>query len=736
MPAKSIKKSLHLNGYTGILKIHGFAPCTHLEGDLVVMPLMTQIRNNLTKAFAVFAVFFIVYIVLDWGMDITGRRHQAGSDYIGKVNGTKISYRDFSEMVRQQTDAIRKRTGTEPDEETDRQIRDQVWNALVQQILVEHEVDGLGITVTNDEIRDILLGPHPPEMIANQFKDSLGVFNRAAYDRAVADPQNRQAWIQVENDVRRQRRLEKLQSLLFATTRVTPAELRQRFIDRTITMEGEYVFFDPNRFVPDSAVQVTDADLQKYYNANQDEYKVRAARKLKYVFFSLAPTSNDSASVLTEMNRVLDQAKSGMDFVELAKTYSDEPVNDTTYVKHGELSRQLEDVVFSAKKGQIVGPVSDYSGYHLAKILDERRGSAEFVRASHILLSAKPGADTVAIIQKARELLRRIRNGESFEALAREYSDDAGSKAGGGDLGWTGRGGWVKPFEQAAFGAKVGEVVGPIRTQFGWHIIKVTGRDNRELKLAVLTMKIKASAQSGDATYQRAQDFVSLAKDEGFEKSAELSSYQVRETQEFTKGGFIPGVGVSDAVMNFAFSKKLDAISDPISVPGGVAVFKISKVREEGVRPLEEVKDLVRNAVLREKKMQKLWERVDEFYKTLNPNSDLLTVAKALPDAVAQKTGPFKATDSPQGVGRDYAFIGTALALKPGEISKPFEGTRGYYILKLTSELPFDSTQFAKARSSLADELLQEKRNRLFSEWLTALRDKADIEDLRDRFYR
>jgi peptidyl-prolyl cis-trans isomerase D len=700
------------------------------------MPLMTQIRNNLTKAFAVFAAFFIVYIVLDWGMDISGRRHQATSDYIGKVNGTKISYRDFSELLRQQTDAIRKRTGTEPDEETDRQVRDQVWNALVQQILVEQEVDRLGISVTDDEIRSILLGSHPPEMIANQFKDSLGVFNRAAYDRAVADPQNRQAWIQVENELRRQRRLEKLQSLLFASTRVTPEELRQRFIDRTITMEGEYVLFDPNRFVPDSTVQVTDADLQKYYNANQDEYKVRAARKLKYVFFSLAPTSDDSASVLSEMNRVLDQAKSGMDFIDLAKTYSDEPVNDTAYVKHGELSRQLEDAVFSAKKGQIVGPISDYSGYHLAKILDERRGGAEFVRASHILLNTKAGSDTMAILQKARELLRRIRNGESFESIAREYSDDSGSKTAGGDLGWTGRGGWVKPFEQAAFGAKVGEVVGPIRTQFGWHLIKVTGRDNRELKLAVLTMKVKASAQSADATYQRAQDFLSLAKDEGFEKSAELSSFQVRETPEFAKGGFIPGIGISDVVMNFAFSKKLGALSDPVSVPGGVAVFKITGVREEGVRPFEEVKNRVQNEVLREKKIQKLREQVDAFYKTLNPDSDLLVAAKAVPDAVAQQTGPFKAIDSPQGVGRDYAFIGTAVALKPGEISKPFEGTRGYYILKLTSKLPFDSTQFAKARSSLADEILQEKRNRLFTDWLTALRDKADIEDLRDRFYR
>lgn len=700
------------------------------------MPLMTQIRNNLAKAFAVFAAFFIIYIVLDWGMDITQRRHKEVGDYIGKINGTKINYREFSELLRQQAEAYHKQSGAEADEETDRQIRNQVWNGLVQQILIDHELDRLGITVTDDEIRDILLGPNPPEMIANQFKDSLGVFNRAAYDRAVADPQNRQAWIQVENELRRQRRLEKLQSILFASTRAAEGEIQQRFIDRTVSMEADYVLFDPNRFIPDSLVEVTDADIQKQYNSNQEEFKINAARKLKYVYFNLAPSKDDTAAVLSEMNRYLDQVKAGMDFRELAKTYSELPVNDTTFVKHGELSRQRENVVISAKKGQIIGPVGDLNGYHLIKVLEERKGSAEFVRASHILLSAALGSDSVAKIQKAKDLLKRARSGESFDKLVRENSEDFGSKEAGGDLGWNGRGAWVKPFEQAAFGAKVGDIVGPVRSQFGWHIVKVTGKDNRELKLATLTMKVKASAQSVETAYQRAQDFAVLAKDEGFEKSAEFSSYQIRETPEFTKGSFIPGIGVNDAVMNFAFDKKLGAMSEPISVTGGIAVFKVSGIREEGARPLEEVKVIVRSQVLRQKKMQKLREQVDAFDKTLSQSTDLLAAGQSTPNAVAQKTGAFKATDAPQGVGRDYMFIGTALSLKPGELSKPFEGTRGFYIIKLMSKMAFDSTQYASERNSMQDQIVQEKRNRLFSDWLTALRDKADIEDLRDKFYR
>jgi peptidylprolyl isomerase/peptidyl-prolyl cis-trans isomerase D len=188
--------------------------------------------------------------------------------------------------------------------------------------------------------------------------------------------------------------------------------------------------------------------------------------------------------------------------------------------------------------------------------------------------------------------------------------------------------------------------------------------------------------------------------------------------------------------MNFAFKDKLDAVSDPISVTGGVSVFKVSSVREEGVRPLDEVQTIVRSQVLRQKKMQRMKERVDAFYGTISPSSDLLAAARSVQEAVAQKTGPFKATDSPQGVGRDYEFIGTALSLSPGQLSKPFEGTRGYYIMKLTSKTAFDSTQYANQRSSLQDQILTEKRNRLFTDWLTALRENAEIEDYRDRYYR
>jgi peptidyl-prolyl cis-trans isomerase D len=693
------------------------------------MPLMTQIRNSMTKLFGAFAILFILYIMLDWGMDLTGLKRRGG-DAIGVVNGQDISSKEYSDVYRRAVEAQRAQSGGQLDDETERQIQEQVWGLLVNQILVNQEMDRLGITVSDQEIVDWVRGPNPPEALVNQFRDTAtGQFNRTNYEMALNDPRNREAWIAYERQLREQRKSEKLQSLMLATVRVTEGEVLQRYLDRNLTMDASYVLFDPSRIVADSLAVPTEDDLEKYYQEHQDDFKVQPSRKLKYVLFPTVPSSQDTADVVDELTQIQSQIKGGSDFNELAKTYSEVPSAEA-FFKHGELTAAKETAVFSASKGEVVGPIIDFDGVHLIKIIDDRLGSGDFVRASHILLTEKSDS-TRTPEELGRELIRRLRGGADFGALARQYSGDPGSASKGGDLGWGGRGAWVKPFEDAAFGAKAGEIVGPIRTPFGWHIIKVTGRDRREVKITTISMKIKTSPQTVATLSQKAEDFAYLAKDEGFERSAELSGYEVRETIDFTKGGMIPGIGYSDAAMNFAFSEKLNTISPVLQVSGGIAVFKVSKVTEEGVRPLDEVKALLEASVRKAKKFDAVRPRVVEFRSTLGEKADLVAAAAGRNDVTSGSTGPFKPTDSPPKIGRDLAFIGAAMALPPGAISQPVEGSRGFYLIELKSKTPFDSLQYANQSTSIREQLLQEKRNRFSQEWIMALREKAVIEDNR-----
>ena len=704
------------------------------------MALMTDIRNNLAKLFGVLAFFFIIMIVFDWGLDLSGRRGRRGGftgETLGSINGKEITYRQFTEMVRRAVENQKQQNNNiDIDEETERQIRSQVWEQLVNEILIDQEIERLGITVTDQEIRDIVQGPNPPEFLVKQFTDSTGTFRRDAYQRAMMDPQNKEAWLQVEDLLRQEQKRRKLQSLLFATINVSEGEVKQLFLDRNLTMDAEYLLFDINRMVPDSAIQISDEDIKKQYEEHPEDFQAKASRKLKYVLFPLVASKQDSEIVLDELNRLLDQARSGVeDFAELAKTYSEIPVSEA-FFKHGELSKAKESAIFSAKKGQIVGPISDYDGMHLIKIVDEKQGTTEFVKASHILLQAVSGPDSVKVIQKARALLRQARAGADFAELARTNSQDYGSAAQGGELGWSKREAWVKPFADAAFSARKGEIVGPVRTQFGWHIIKVWDKDKRELKIIDLAMKVKPSPQTTDAINQQAQDFAYLAKEEGFEKAAENSKYTVRETPEFTKGGAIPGLGYNDALMNFAFNGKLDAISEPMTIRNGITVCKISGIREEGIRPFEEVKSIARSMAMRAKKLEIVRARAEEVSKLITPSSDFAAVANSIPNCTYSKTGIFKPIDAPTGIGRDPKFIGNVVNLSTGSISKPFEGQRGYYIVKMITKLPVDTSRLAIEHDALRNQLLQEKRNQVLSNWQMALREKAEIEDHRDKFFR
>lgn len=701
------------------------------------MPLMSSIRKNLASMFAVLAFLFVIMIVFEWGMDLTGTSGGfmgTQGDVIGEVNGESISYKQFAELVRRAAENQKSQTGQDPDDDTDRMIRTQIWNQMVEDVLIKSEIARLGITVTDQEIRDIVQGANPPDFLTSQFRDSTGTFRREAYLQAMMNPQNREAWLQVEDVVREQQKRQKLQSLLLASVGVSESEILKRYMDRSVTMDAEYVLFDFNRLVPDSSVTVTDSDLESVYSRNPESFKTRATRRLKYVSFNLQATAADTLQVIDELEHLRQQSASGMDFAELAQTYSDRPGSDA-FFKHGELGRVKERALKDARKGDIVGPVYDVDGIHLIKVLDERQGAEEFVNAAHILIRPLPGPDSVKAEAKARDLARQARSRADFAALARANSED-GSAADGGELGFTGRGGWVKEFEDAAFGARPGQIVGPVRSQFGWHVIKVLARDKREVKVATISMRIKASAKTTDDAYRSADDFAYLADKEGFEKAAELGGYAVQETPEFTKDGFVPGIGANDMVTSFAFKSDLDDISQPITLSGSVGVFKVSAIREEGVRPMDEVINNVRSMAYREKRLAKTKEMADEFLRSLGTSTDILGAAAANASLIAQRTGPFKPTDMPPGVGRDPRFIGTALSLAPGSLSSAFEGLRGTFIMKLVSRTAVDTTAFAVERASLREQLLQEKRNRFLTEWQRSLRENAAIEDYRDRFYR
>jgi peptidyl-prolyl cis-trans isomerase D len=700
------------------------------------MPLMTKIRESLSTFFSVFAGLFVIYIVLDWGMDITGRKHStrdAEAQTVGKINNQPVLYKEFSEQVRIATENQKNQTHTDPDEDQIRALRDQIWNQLVDQRLYDEQSEKLNITVTDQEIIDWVRGDNPPEFLRQQFVDSTGTFNRQMYEATILDPRNKKKMLDVEDYLKKQRMREKLQSIVLASVHVSESEILQRFTDQNVKYEFDALLFDPNQLVADSTVKISDDDLRREYNDHSDEFKVEASRNLKYVLFREAASQSDTDDVVKEMSDIAKRASAGVDFAELAKTYSETPAADT-YFKHGELSQAKETAIFAGKTGDIIGPLTESDGYHVMKIEDFRAGKDDFIHASHILIRVENN-DSITALKRAKDILAKAKNGQDFAELAKTNSSD-GSASNGGDLGWFGKGRMVKPFEEAAYKAKVGQIVGPIRTQFGYHLIKVLGRDNREVKIADIRMAVHPSSQTKNDISQRAQDFAFLAKDGNFLKEAEQSKYSVIETPSFQKNAVIPGIGSNAAVNRFAFTNKVGAVSEALLLQSGHGVFMVSEVKEAGIRPFDEVKLQIETRLKREKKVEKVKLLTADMRQNLTAQDGLQKLSAQRPDLHLQHVAPTVLNGFIPDIGRDLGLIGGITGLTANEISKPIEGQRGVYLIKVLTKTPFDSTMYKSQKETLRNQLFTEKRNRVFSDWSEELKKSADIVDNRDLFYR
>jgi parvulin-like peptidyl-prolyl isomerase len=711
------------------------------------MPIMTRMRDSMPVILFGLLVTFLLLIVFEWGMDFTGIR-SGRTDTIGSINGKKITYTEFSNVLKSFTDNQKTQTGVEPDENQQRQAREQVWQTLVTQQLIEEEIQRLGVMVSDQELVDWVRGDNPPDDLRRNFVDSTGQFRRDLYDQFLsnpnqfikdpqgADPAFGTKWLaDYEQSLRQRRRQEKLQSLVLASVRVTDGEMLHKFQDQNQYYDASYALFDPNTLVKDEDAQLTDADLRNYYDENLDQYKFEASRKLKYVQFNEVASQQDSAARQNEIDDAAKKARGGMDFLQVVGTYSDKP-DSGNFFKHGELTPTIDAVVFAAKAGDVIGPILENDGYHLIKVLDERKGDKEFVHASHVLLTLEGVKDSNAVKAKAQQVAKLARTGKDFAALVKEYSTEPGAAQRNGDLGWFTKGRMVKPFEDAAFKAKAGEIVGPVRTQFGLHIIKVHERDSRELKIAQVRIAVGPSSQTKNDLFERARDFTYNAKESDFSKEAQATGFEVRESQVQEKGGVVPGIGINESIIRWAFNNKVGSVSDPFTIPNGYVVLTIVDAKDAGVKSFDEVKESIRPLALRKKKIDRVKMIAEELRSKLSA-TDSLSKVSALNSAVKSiQTGPFTLGGSVPTIGRDPNFLGTVSMLSVGQISAPVVGVRGAYLIQLVTKTPFDSTAYAAQREALKSQLLQDKRNRVLTDYLAKLKDDAKIEDHRDNFYR
>lgn len=675
---------------------------------------------------------------------------------VGVVEGEKILYKDFEERVRQTTEQQRKQMEQQGiEQEVDENlIREQVWNQYVNEILMRKEAERSGVFVTPAEIADALL-VDPPDYLKRAFTDSAGVFHRDRYIQLVTDPDSyadllpddpsidkeeevakwKRQLIEIENTLLLQRMQQKLQNLAGWSARAwSPTYLERRYVADNSYVTMDYVFLNAlNVSLPPNSV--TDDEIRTYYESHKQYYKTRPMRKIKYINFPIVPSSSDSArtrklieQVSTDLAAQTESAKRDSVFSHYFATIGGRTQKVS---KPTDIDPAKQAFLLGLEVRGVAGPVTLNNKTYFFRLDYRGPGKDTTVRASHILIGFGTNKDSARAV--AEQVLARVRGGENFAKVAQEVSEDKGSASRGGDLDYFGRGRMVKPFEDAAFAASVGAIVGPVESQFGYHIIKVTDKKTESIEYSEIEIPYSVSPQTKKALLRQAYSVVQqLENGENIDSLGKRLGKQVIESVFFDNTQ--PFLG-SMEVTQFAFAHKVGEVSRPFELRFyGYTVVQVSGIREKGIKPLEDVKEQIRDRLLSWKRVAKLQERAEQIARQLQ-QAGRLDAIKSI-DSTLPVMSAARVTEQGQlPTGADVVLAVQALKQPVGKISPALRGEAGYYIVLVRERHDADPKGRDAGMEAIARRKKEEALQNAFFTWLTNLRQNADIEDNRAEIF-
>ena len=611
------------------------------------MAMMTTLRNRMHVVLWSLLVLFLLSMTvggLVGGANIIdqllGRVNPA--EAIGSVNGDLITPDQFNQAYNIRMETLRN-AGTEISDQHIDGIREEVWNAFVEERLTEQAINDLGITVTDDEIL-YHLENNPPLDIQRIFLVD-NEFDKETYRQALNTPgmldwEPIEAWMRDFYIPRF-----KLQQYINMSAIVSEEEIREEFIKRNTDYTISALHITTSA-VEDQVDTPTEEELMADYKSRKGDFEQDEKRHLSYVSWEKTPISEDTLRIYNEAQAIIDQANSGKDFAILANLNTQDPGN--------------------------------------------------------------------------------------------QISPDSGR---GGDLGWFGKGQMVGPFEEAAFGAKKGDIVGPILSQYGYHIIKVDSTryqesEERQVKARHILLEIDLGPSTSSDFRRRTTLFTYDAQDYGF--SAALDSHNVHASQAKSIGEkdmFLAGLGVFRSAVRWAYNAEIGSISDPMENDDYYGVFILDSITPAGIASFENVRTQVYAAINRNKENKEaeklaitLKNQVDggTTFESLKKDNDKLEL---IPSDTKKLNNSFIS------LGKSNHLIGALLNAKAGDLIGPVETYRGYGLIQVNVVSNFDSTAWNIQQELVQQDLIRQKQNRLYRGWMANLKEEAKIVDNRKYYF-
>ena len=573
---------------------------------------------------------------------------------LAQVGEHEITVMEFRRIYQQQIQEYRLQAGGELSDDLLRQLG--VDRQLLQQMIDEYtafsEAERLGIVATDAEVRQRIVS-FPGMQEGGQF------IGEERYRQLLQVQIPPMSTTEFEENIRRSIVIERLQAAVTQWVSVSNEEVEDEHRRRNEKVRVNIVAFRGDDYRDD--IEVTDADIEQFYEAESLVYQVPEKRKIRFLL-----------------------------------------IDDAT----------LADAITPTE-----AEILEYYDFNIAQYMTEGE-----VRASQILLRIGDDDET-AVEARAAELTMAARDAADFAELVREHSEDEATIEQGGDLGTFGRGRMLPEVEGASFALGVDEVSDPIKSALGYHVIKVTEKQEEFTQpladvrdTIVSTLKQERAASRSSALAQAIAAEVSTPED--LDRAAASRGLEVQESAFAAPGEPILGLGLAAEVSSRAFQLQEGEVDGPIGTPVGPAFVTVSDRQDPYVPPLDEVRAQVSDDVLRQKALSLAQERATEVTASLQDADDFVAAAEAAELTVGSSELLARGGAFPE-VGVNSAVEAVAFALPEGGVSDVIEAGSVAAIVHVVERESVTPQQLNDDRDQIRIEMLQRRQAQFYRAYLT-----------------
>ncbi|PSK94399.1 peptidylprolyl isomerase [Taibaiella chishuiensis] len=706
------------------------------------MAIIQKIRDKYAKlAGGVIVLALVGFILMDYGKG--GRTR---STTIGKIDGKKIDYTEYEARVQQRENEIKAQNpSANIDDNNQAQIRDQVWNQLVNEQLLSGINDKLGIIVSKAELNDLLTGPNPDPTVKQAFTNrETGVFNpqeaAAQIQQIKKDPNMKDNWAAFEADLVKRRYASKFNALVAGAMYVPKFMVDDQAAARNTLANINYVKL-PYSLIADDQVKVTDAEIKEYMEAHKAMFQIKdPSRSAEYVSFTVVPSHDDSARSLGDLEKIKTEFATTTDIETFVNKNSENPMPANFFTKTQLQGLPNVDELMNAAAGTVVGPFYDGNSFMLARI-EERKTLPDSVKCRHILVKTSEGGKPVMSDSAAKaridSVMAMAKAGVPFDTLVQRYSQDEGSKGTHGeyDFQLAQRASISKEFgdfifEGATGSDKIVKVENP--SYGGYHYIEILKQAAPApvSKIAFVSKQLTADKNTYDAIYSQASQFASKATNgAAFDKEAKALGLNPAPADGLNENSsVVNGLGSSREMVKWAYDAKVGDVSQIFTIGDRYIVAKLNGIMPAGLAPINaQTRPQLEVFVKRVKKAKMLMDRSKG-----KGSLEAIATSENQQVAVADSINFLQAMLP--NAGQELKVVGYAFnkAFKENTMSPAIAGQDGVFYLTVRSRAALTAERNEPIERQMMEGNLKANAGAIVT---NGLRETAEVKDMRGSFY-